>query len=285
MKFKKLSHVLIFCLGIMLMSFALGKGISFLGNKFFPDVLTTIPCLFVTINDLIGSFIGILILKKLGKINILKEKGKGFWYGIFLGSIMLLPNMYSGFIQMAYILGKEPALRPISAIITIILMFLAVGLYEELLFRGIILGVMEDYFGHKSASAVWKTVILSGLCFGIFHLGNLSYGENFENFQFVLKQVINSAGVGMFWGAVYMRSRNLYSLMFLHAVNDILAAALWLSIAGNSLSSVLSSSSEIDFMGTFVFSIVYVLLTMFLLRKKKMREIIDSNKLKPSFEY
>lgn len=282
MKLKKLSHVLIFCLGIMLMFFALGKGLSFLENKFFPDVLTTIPCLFVTINDLIRSFIGILILKKLGKINILKEKGKGFWYGIFLGSIMLLPNMYSGFIQMADILGKEPALRPISAIITIILMFLAVGLYEELLSRGIILGVMEDYFGHKSASAVWKTVILSGLCFGICHLGNLSHGANF---QLVLKQVINSAGVGMFWGAVYMRSRNLYSLMFLHAVNDILAVALWLSIAGNSLSSGLSSSSETDFMGTFVFSIVYVLLTMFLLRKKKMREIIDSNNLKPSFEY
>lgn len=283
MKFKKLSHVLIFCFGIMLMFFAIGELLTFLENRIFPNVQSSNPYIFMTVNRLIYASIGIFILKKIGKVNILKEKGKGFWYGVFLGSIMLLPPLYDGFIQMMGILGKEPALQPISVIITIICMFLTVGLYEELIYRGIILGVMDDYFGHKSASAVWKTVILSGLCFGIFHLGNLT---SVENFWPVLKQAIDAVGGGIFWGAVYMRSRNLYSLMFLHAVNDILEAALWMSIAGNSLSVGLSSM-KVNFIGTFIWLIIHILLTMFLLRKKKMKEIINScpDKLSVEPEY
>lgn len=273
MKFKKLSHVLIFCLAILLMFFVINRVLGFLENKFFPGVGVANPYLFMTINELITSFMGILILKKLGKLNILKDKGKGFGYGVMLGSIMMLPQMYDAFGQIRYVLGQEPELQPVSVIITIFCLFVTVGFYEELMYRGIILGVIDDYFGHKrSASGVWKTVILSGLFFGIFHLGNLT---NVENFWPVLKQVIDAVGGGMFWGAVYMRCRNLYSLMFLHALNDILAAGVWLSIAGTSLWGSLSSS-KVNFIGAFIWLIIHILLTMFLLRKKKMKEIINS---------
>lgn len=284
MKFKKLSHVLIFCLGIMLMFFAIGEIFNFLENKFFSYLETANPYIFMAINRIIKTFIGIFILKKLGKIDILKNKGKGFGYGVLLGAIMLIPNIYQTLLSIWYVLANEPELQPLGVIITMVCMFLTVGLYEELMFRGIILGVIDDYFGHKSAGAVWKTVILSGIFFGIFHLEGLT--GNGVSFLYVLNLAIANVGAGIFWGAVYMRSRNLYSLMFLHAVDDIFAAAVWLSIAGNSLQKAFSSS-QVDFRWTFAMMIVEILLAMFLLRKKKMAEIINPqpNKLSLKPEY
>lgn len=272
MKLKKLSHVVIFCLGVMSTFFAISGGLAFLEERLFPDVksVTNQYCSYL-INGLIMSLVGVLALKKLGKINILKIKGKGFWHGVLLGSIMLLPGIYSAFTCIMYILERKPELQPLSVIITIVCMFLiSVGFLEELIYRGIILGVLDDYFGHKSASAVWKTVILSGIFFGIFHFGNLSKGVSFLP---VLSQAIDAVGIGIFWGAVYMRSRNLYSMVFLHAISDIFSA-LWLFIAGISMWDAFSSL-QVNFVITFIMLIIHISLAIFLFRKKKMAEIIN----------
>ncbi|MBQ2671726.1 MAG: hypothetical protein IJG00_02840 [Clostridia bacterium] len=77
MKFKKLWHVIVFCLSVMLLFFAVSYALSFLENKIFSGIKVTNPYFLMTINGLMMSFVGVLILKKLGKINILK-KGKGF---------------------------------------------------------------------------------------------------------------------------------------------------------------------------------------------------------------
>ena len=276
MKFKKLWHVIVFCLSVMLLFFAVSYALSFLENKIFSGIKVTNPYFLMTINGLMMSFVGVLILKKLGKINILK-KGKGFWQGALLGSIMLCPNICSAFYCISYMFSQDPKLHPISVIITIVCMFIiSAGILEELIYRGIILGAIDDYFGHKSASDVWKTVVLSGIFFGIFHFGNLRNGVSFLP---VLSQVIDAVGIGIFWGAVYIRSRNIYSIMFLHAASDILAAT-WLFIEGNSSWGSLSSS-RIDFISSFIMLIIHILLAIFLLRKKKMKEIInpDSDKL------
>lgn len=279
MKLKKLSHVLVFCFGLILMFFAIDLVFDFLENKMFPEKPNGFLYFAETIERVVKSIIGILILSKLGKTNILKDKGKGFWRGVLLGSVILFIGIYNALKAVLYMLGQESELQPMYITIAIVCMFFMVGVFEEIMHRGIILGVLDDYFGHKSAGDVWKTVILLGIFFGIFHLENLNEGVGLLP---VLNQAVGCVGAGIFFGAVYMRCRNLYSVIFIHAISDTFSA-LWLFVAGTSLWDVLSSS-KVDFLNTFVMLIIHVLLAMFLLRKKKMAEIIDSEPNKLSLD-
>lgn len=277
MKFKKLSHALIFCLGLEVLIFLFSLICEFLVNKIFPEKTANSLYLIGGIERLILSAIGILIIKKLGKTSILKSRAKTFWNGICLGSPDLAIPGYSflGFIIMAAF--KNIQLHPVNVILEIIFMFITVGIFEEIYFRGIIIGVLNDHFGHKDAKSVWATIILSGILFGTFHLLNFFSGINPLS---VLIQVISCTGIGIFFGTVYVRSRNLYSLIFLHAIHDILVMGRLLD-ANSSIIEIMSSTSKIppavSFTVVFMLSIGYVSMSIYTLRKEKMKEIINSN--------
>lgn len=276
-KFKKLSHVLIFCLGIMLMFFAIDEILDFLENRFFSDVKTANPYLFMAINRTIGAFIGIFILKKLGKISILKSKGKGFWHGVLMGSITLIYPIF--WVLGDMVRAEDINLQPLSVIAAAVFIFIMVGIVEEIEHRGILLNVIGDYFGYKNAGSVWKTVILSGFLFGVFHFSNILDGRSFLS---VLGQVIQCTGLGIIYSAAYMRSRNLYSLMFLHAVRDIFVMSELFTVDANIVG--IMSPQNVDFIQLIVILVIDILLAMFLLRKKKMQEIIDCDSSKSSLK-
>jgi membrane protease YdiL (CAAX protease family) len=75
---------------------------------------------------------------------------------------------------------------------------IAAPLFEEILFRGFLLSSLTRYF------PMWGAIALSSLIFAIAHLS--------------LSEVLPLATLGMVLGFVYVRSRNLFSSMFLHGL-------------------------------------------------------------------
>ena len=273
MKLKKLWHVFVFCFVVMLTSFGVELVYAILEILItgFDKKSGAASYLSIAITRLLNSIVGVLILKKMGKINILKSKNASFWSGVASGSVILSIGLFSAIFSVINVINLSGInWQPLNAILALIFMCITIGIYEEIIYRGVILSAAENYFGKKSADSVWKTVILSGILFGMFHFVNLS-GTNFIP---VLNQAIQTVGIGIFLGAVYMRCRNLYSVIFLHAIYDILVINK-LFISDISLAELMSQTN--NFVATFILFAVYIVASMFLLRKSKMKEIINNN--------
>jgi membrane protease YdiL (CAAX protease family) len=97
------------------------------------------------------------------------------------------------------------------------LVFLAfvVGPTEELLFRGLIQTGLRESLGR------WG-IVIGALLFGFFHLINLAT----QPFGATALQVLTATVIGLVFGAVYDRTRNLVGASVAHSVADFSATAI-----------------------------------------------------------
>jgi membrane protease YdiL (CAAX protease family) len=97
---------------------------------------------------------------------------------------------------------------------SIAVLSLLIGLFEELLFRGIMLHGLRSRF-----SAGWA-IIGAGLTFGLFHGANAIVGQNMT---VTAIQMAGATGLGLFFGAVAVQARSLWPTIALHALWDAFA--------------------------------------------------------------
>jgi membrane protease YdiL (CAAX protease family) len=94
-----------------------------------------------------------------------------------------------------------------------VVMFVFVGLTEELLFRGILQRVLEDRIGY------WPGLMLTSLLFGMMHS---AYSA--------LTELLFAAGIGLLFGLIYDRTDSLLLITTIHAsLNVFLFAVIPLS--------------------------------------------------------
>ena len=80
-------------------------------------------------------------------------------------------------------------------------------IFEEVMWRGVMLVLFMRVYSPK------KSILITGLGFSLLHLLNLVDGVPLE---FVLRQVIFSAGTGIFYGILVIRSNSLLPAMLNH---------------------------------------------------------------------
>ncbi len=91
---------------------------------------------------------------------------------------------------------------------------LMVGLFEELLFRGVLLHGLRAKF-----SAGWA-IFASGVIFGLFHGVNALAGQDLT---VTAIQIAGAGGLGLFFGAVTVQARSVWPAVALHALWDAFA--------------------------------------------------------------
>lgn len=96
--------------------------------------------------------------------------------------------------------------------------YFSVGLFEEVVVRAILIGHMMHHW-KGDAHRIRKAVVWSSVIFGVLHIGNV-----FSNPIGTLIQILFATGIGILFAAVYLRTRNLWSCILAHAINDFCAA-------------------------------------------------------------
>lgn len=105
--------------------------------------------------------------------------------------------------------------NPMEILSLAILCFL-IGLFEELLCRGWLQNEFIERFGNNRKGVLYS-IFVSGLIFGIMHISNALTGQSlFET----LIQVIAATITGISLGAVYYKTKNIWSVIILHAFWD-----------------------------------------------------------------
>lgn len=95
----------------------------------------------------------------------------------------------------------------------VIVICLLVGLAEEYVFRGILIGLFLKLTHNNALLAV----VGSSIMFGLIHMMNLKA----LSFGYVSAQVIFAAAIGILFGTIYLKTRNLSIVIALHALRDM----------------------------------------------------------------
>ena len=216
-----------------------------------------------SVQEVVGLAVGLLLLARTGRLDLLRRRGCGFLNGLLVGMYPLFFIGYTACGTLAFSRPDTPLL-PLPRILTFLLNMILVGVAEELVFRGIIAQTLLERYGTARAG-VWKACLVSGVLFGAAHLSNLLGSAPFG----VLMQCVFAASLGVMLAAIYFRTGNLWVTVFLHSAMDI-AAMLIGGLYGTT--SVAESVSGYD-ASRLVSVAVYLIPTVFLLRKKKLPEV------------
>lgn len=236
--------------------------------------LKDIPYLISVLVYLSTTLILLFIIKKLKLTRILKEKGIGFGNGLKVGAFTLVLAIILFLFKLPDNIAQGE-LQPIGYIILFLMEYIFVGITEELAFRGIVQNKIYECFDMKTRKGVYLAVIVSGIIFGSVHITNCLSGVSFRA---ALMQAIAVSGMGVYFSAIYYRSNNIYTLIFLHALNDIQ------SMASSGIWGIGNIDTVIEGYGLYAIGgfAIYFALGMFLLRKSKLKINNDQPALKES---
>ncbi|MFZ3583891.1 CPBP family intramembrane glutamic endopeptidase [Loktanella sp. DJP18] len=121
---------------------------------------------------------------------------------------LIIAVSWTGFVMVAD--GRPFA----TSLQSIAILSILIGLFEELLFRGVLL------HGLRSRVTAGWAIIGSGVLFGLFHAVNAIVGQNLA---LTAIQMVGATGLGLFFAAITVQARSLWPAIALHALWDAFA--------------------------------------------------------------
>lgn len=157
----------------------------------------------------------LLLIRFLGLQDTAGFTKEGFWKGLLYGSPFLVIGIASVFVSNA---GTDfSSLTHISVansvMFTINMLF--VGMNEEIWMRALILNALMKKYG-DTYPEIWKSLLISALIFGAIHLPNIFFMDPVT----LLVQVANAAAGGVLFGAIFIKSKNIWAGITIHALVD-----------------------------------------------------------------
>ena len=203
------------------------------------------------ISEIVLLIFALVMLAVRKRLNILKPQGKSIIYGIKRGIPIFVVSLISLFSSLTGILGEK---LNIPNLISLIILAITIGMAEEFFFRGFIQGEIVDAYG-KSRKQVIISVVVSGVIFGLVHITNALSGQDIIT---TLMQVLQASSLGILLGSIYFITKNIWSVVFLHAFYDF---AIMLSEV-NSYKDCINSTdiSTVMLIFTLVVSLIYVVI-------------------------
>lgn len=203
------------------------------------------------ISEIVLLIFALVMLAVRKRLNILKPQGKSIIYGIKRGIPIFVVSLISLFSSLTGILGEK---LNIPNLISLIILAITIGMAEEFFFRGFIQGEIVDAYG-KSRKQVIMSVVVSGVIFGLVHITNALSGQDIIT---TLMQVLQASSLGILLGSIYFITKNIWSVVFLHAFYDF---AIMLSEV-NSYKDCINSTdiSTVMLIFTLVVSLIYVVI-------------------------
>lgn len=220
------------------------------------------------IAECVVVILSVILMYLVGKQYILREKGEGILKGLFVGGFLVCVCLLPIVSVLVGVLhnGKANKLLHLPQIATFVLTMAGVGITEEFIFRGIILNLFIDKFD-KTPKGIYASIAVSSIIFGIAHMTNIFSGFSIKG-AFI--QAIGAVVSGALLSAIYLRTKNIWVVVILHAFYDF-SALIGSGLFGtNSPTSQINSYSYINL----VSALIYLVPVLVLLRKKKLLEIL-----------
>ena len=97
-----------------------------------------------------------------------------------------------------------------------IVYYIGVAIMEELYLRGLLQNIIEKWFGKRNNATLYA-IIISSVLFGLGHI----FGALGQPVITIICKAVWAAALGVYFGAVYAKTRNLWIPIILHFVVDL----------------------------------------------------------------
>ena len=114
--------------------------------------------------------------------------------------------------------GTKPVENFNVMLIQLIVLSLCIGIFEEGLFRGVILRIL---FKDNSKKSLWIGFMFSSFLFGMIHFGNLTIAT--QRPIAITSQVIYAMMLGLLLSALYIRFKSYIGIVCLHGFVDFIS--------------------------------------------------------------
>ena len=202
------------CLAVILVAVPLLLWLE-VGKPAFTEDKVLAPLMSMTLTRLMGAVVFLTLLLYEG-YHVIHPMQKPFWQGLlftlppFLVVVNNMPIL-SMIWGDAYLVYNTPVY-----ILWFAAECLAIGLFEELAFRGVIFLIFAEK-RHTTRKGLFWSLILSSAVFGGVHLINLAAGAGIGG---VILQIGYSFLIGAMCSVVLLKTRNIWLCVALHAIYD-----------------------------------------------------------------
>jgi len=221
-----------------------------------------------SISRFIGGVVFVIILCSLGYKALFKFNGS-----LVKSLMIVLPGLLiavNNFPIIAYLDMRAAVTEPTYTIYLFIIECISIGFFEEVVFRGIILIFLLQRFS-STKKGIYKAMILSSALFGLIHLVNIFSGANIGN---TILQIGYSFLMGMMWAVVYLKTRNIWYSVLLHATYNFFGLVLF------RLGYVNGRYDNITIITTVLLAIIvfgYMIFVSLKINPKKLQVFITAN--------
>ena len=227
------------------------------------------------IGELIMALIVFIVLLRYGNGYIFTEKGEKLRNSLFIAGPFL-------FIAVLNFLLNVPAVvdAPIGNVVNVIIYCFAIGIFEEFLCRGWVQNEFIERFG-DSRKGVVLSILCASLIFGAFHFTNLIDGQPLLE---TTLQVLQATSVGFLLGAIFFRTKNIWTVVLLHGFYDL---AIFIGEVNlyKDCTTIANPGMEamiIQYVISIVLVIIFTLTAFYILRKEKTDHLIEQQFKEPT---
>lgn len=250
-KQKRPNVVLYTILMIVLFIVVMQLHVSF-GTQIIFLAMTRYPQGKLVMSETIGSALILIVMLLFKNSYVFTQPHKKFSKGLFYGLFFIIGSIFFTLIYGANVLAKINEIS-ILTILNLIIGCFFIGVAEEFLCRGWLLNEFLERYG-DTKKGIWYSIIISGVIFGLMHLGNIAIGQNIPD---TITQVLNTASMGILFGLIYYKTKNIWSVIFLHAFWDF---SIFLSkiIPTTSATEMTTSISVVSLVLSFLISVIEI---------------------------
>lgn len=155
----------------------------------------------------------------------LKERLKFTWPFITTISVTLIVRLFVSTNSFKYFNTGE--------FVAALILYFFVGVFEEFLCRGWLLNEFIERFG-KNKNGIIYSIFISSLIFGFMHITNIITAG--QSVTFTLVQIIMAVFMGLGLGSIYLKTKNIWTVVILHALYDFSITMSQLNITRNCFS-------------------------------------------------
>jgi len=226
-----------------------------------------------TAGQIVLSIIILCIMRGLQILNpadfTLKGKAKGF----LLAWLCVVGFLGNSIMQFIGLQGYLVAPDPFHLIIVILHPFIGTGFFEEVLVRGLMLLVLLKVF-EQTKKGMMNAVIISSVIFGLAHLANLTHTGALP----VVAQVIFASAMGIFFAALYLRTKTLIIPIIVHGFVNLTTQIWGAFIDVGAMPQPYENSGEDTGMVIvmLVVGIIHLVIGLVLMRKVTPNRVVES---------
>ncbi len=216
----------------------------------------------------------LLILWRTHHLSLMKGQGASLRTCVSVSAFKLVYTALLVVLIIPDCISNHMTFRPFGMILLFIVLMFVVATAEELMCRAVISETMLEHFG-LDARGVRKAALLSGVLFGCMHLFNAlssnplaAVGQSFANIA-----------AGFMLAAMYFRSGSMWTVIIVHALNNIGAAMAngffeFTAEQASEGATVLGSAiDDLQLVTVLVQFVLQMVVACFLLRDKKNPDV------------